>query len=664
MRNLVVALLPLLPVAIAISIPRNAGPSPGPADSFVIENDSLIITIRPSESGLDVLDKRSGTHWSTPPPHGRSDREPFRDVRASRRTISLSARCGGLDCSLTLTLPARGPVLAVEMEARDPSARFNGGFCLDALLPPTADASIAVADYCDGHLYPVTLPDFPSTWFGGDRLDMPWVGVCVGLDGPGYLAILETSDDSCVELIRTSLEGKECRLPRVGWLPSKGAFAYRRHMRLEFVPNGGYVALAKAYRAHARRQGLVVPLREKARKNPNVRRLYGAVDVWGDASAEFARAAKDAGVERMILHGRRRPEDLRVANDLGYLTSEYDNYTDILPVEPGKSPDSQHDYLPGAAVLLADGTRMKAWLTYDKKTQFMKRCPALWTSRARDVITGVLKEHPFLGRFIDVTTAEALYECYDPNHPLDRAAKRRCGEELLRTVREMGLVVGGEHGIWWAVPYLDYIEGMMSSYQFAWPAGHLIRPKSKDETFSGPYGTTTWERYARFGIGHEYRVPLWQLAFHDCIVSTWYWGDSNDFLMDAAPEYTVKKKLFNILYGTVPMLWADEQGSWRRNRELFLQAVQTICPVARAVAEAEMVEHRFLTPDRAVQQTRFSNGVVCIVNFGERTETVTIGRTSYVLPPNGFVASGKGFHAGRYVINGQPTLVLPERRSR
>ena len=48
---------------------------------------------------------------------------------------------------------------------------------------------------------------------------------------------------------------------------------------------------------------------------------------------------------------------MRRANALGYLTSDYDNYTDILPLEAGKTPDSSHDHLPGAAVQNADGSK-------------------------------------------------------------------------------------------------------------------------------------------------------------------------------------------------------------------------------------------------------------------------------------------------------------------
>jgi len=57
---------------------------------------------------------------------------------------------------------------------------------------------------------------------------------------------------------------------------------------------------------------------------------------------------------------------------------------------------------------------------------------------------------------------------------------------------------------------------------------------------------------------------------------------------------------------------------WREKRERFVQGYQAISPVARATGYSEMTDHRFLVPDRSVQQTRFANGVVVTVNFGEK----------------------------------------------
>ncbi len=420
------------------------------------------------------------------------------------------------------------------------------------------------------------------------------------------------------------------------------------------------MALAKAYRAYAKEKGLIVPFSEKLKKNPNLQRLFGAPDVWGDSTLRFAREARAAGVEKMLIHGRASPEDMKAINELGYLTSEYDNYTDILPIEAGKEADANHDLLPDHAALQANGERMKAWLTWDKKTQFMKRCPARWVPSAEQVIPRLLKTHPYLGRFIDVTTAEGLYECFDPKHPLTKAEKRQCGPALLGYVRSQGLVVGGEHGIWWGVPHLDYIEGMMSGGYYSWPAGHLIHPKSKDEEFTSPWGGKLgkWEAYEKWGLGHEGRAPLWELVFHDCVVSTWYWGDASDWLLQAAPETAARKDAFNILYGTIPLLWANGEGSWHKARDVFLRTYRNTCRLHEAVAGAEMVSHEFLTPDRAAQATRFSDGTRAVVNFGEKPYETELAGRKVVLPQNGFAVKGPKIEQSLVLADGKPVTTI------
>ena len=47
----------------------------------------------------------------------------------------------------------------------------------------------------------------------------------------------------------------------------------------------------------------------------------------------------------------------------------------------------------------------------------------------------------------------------------------------------------------------------------------------------------------------QYRLPLWELVYHDCVVAQWYWGDYNNKL----PSLWDKRDLFNVLYGTPPM---------------------------------------------------------------------------------------------------------------
>jgi len=227
-------------------------------------------------------------------------------------------------------------------------------------------------------------------------------------------------------------------------------------------------------------------------------------------------------------------------------------------------------------------------------------------------------------------------------------------------VRSLGLVMGGEHGIWWAVPHLDYCEGMMSGGFASWPAGHLIHPKTKDQDFTSPQGHKLgkWDAYAKWGIGCQYRAPLWELVFHDCIVTTWYWGDSSDFLLAAAPEITPAKDAYNLLYGTIPLLWANREGSWEKDREVFLRTYRNTCKFHEVIAGTEMLDHQFVTPDHAVQRTRFSDGTEVIVNFGEKNYAAQLAGKNYVLPQNGFAVKGPHIEQSLALVGSRPVVTI------
>jgi len=656
MRNTLIILLALLlaPLAALLAAGTEVAHD-GP--KWTIANGHIRVVFQADQRTLEVLDKASGYTWR----QAVSNRPASKEVKSIDdglvATVDYCTKGHAVPGTLTLTVPEGSADLRIEFDLADRATETDLIWPLDPVALDTKQAVLVVADYSDGHVYPVDMIPFPARWHDGGRLDLPFVGLCDLAQGQGCNLILETPDDAVVECKPVKVGDKELAAPRLGLLASKGMFGHPRTVLYRFTPKGGYVALAKAYRAYAQAHGLIVTLEEKAKANPNVRRLYGAVDVWGDAN--LAREAKDAGVERLLVHGKNRPENMKTANDLGFITSEYDNYTDIEPISDAHPLDSNHDVLPDHAVQLANSDRMKAWLTYDKKTQFMKRCPSFWVPSAEQVIPRVLEKSPFLGRFIDVTTAEGLYECYDPQHPLTREDKRHCGEKLLDFVRARKLVVGGEHGIWWGVPYLDYVEGMMSGGHAAWPAGHLIRPKNRDEKFAGPYGVSTWEGYDRFGIGHEYRVPLWELVFHDCVVSTWYWGDSSDFLIQMDPSNQDKKDAFNVLYGTMPMLWANREGGWRKDRERAVKTCRVTGKLNQIIAPTEMLSHDFMTPDRAVQRTTFADGTECVVNFGSDARDVTVGGRSYKLPQYGFAVKGPKIEQSLALEEGKPVLKLP-----
>jgi len=633
---------------------------------WAIENDQLSVVVHPSSGMITVRDKIAHFDWqqsSTITGGTVGSEKKFRRARQILNGITFETDLGDNNgkpntVDMTMTLADKGRDLIFTIEMADNQTKVGPMPFVDPFVLDTESGALAIADYSDGHLYPLSLQPFPVQDVAGGRLDMPWLGICDVKHGFGYAMILDTSDDAFVRFAGHKVDGIEYRSPQVIWMPRLGKFGNPRKITYHFVSKGGYVALAKAYREYAKKNGLLVTLEEKAKRNPNVRRLFGAPDVWGNPSLDFVKEAQFAGIDKMLIHGKFQPEEMRTISDKGFLTSNYDNYTDVLPVKDDQVVDSSHDKVPDHVVLNADGSRKTAWLTLDK-TQYMKRCPSFWLETAKKAIPNDLAKYPYLGRFIDVTTAEDLYECYDENHQLTRESKRNAGMALLSYVRSLDLVVGGEHGIWWGVPYLDYIEGMMSGGFTPWPAGHLVRPKSRKDVFAG--SNSTWADYEKYSVGYRYRVPLWELVFHDCVVSTWYWGDSSDYLLDAAPEVQSRKDAYNVLYGTIPLLWANDEGSWKKDKEAFLRSYRNTCKLHEELAGKEMLYHEYLTSDLTVQRTYWSDGTEITVNFGGHYRDVRLGNRNHSLPMNGFVVKGPNIEQSLEYINGNKVTIIRKR---
>ena len=168
------------------------------------------------------------------------------------------------------------------------------------------------------------------------------------------------------------------------------------------------------------------------------------------------------------------------------------------------------------------------------------------------------------------------------------------------------------------MPYVHYFEGMLSLGPYRVPDSGRDMQRIWDDVPP---------QVAKFQTGHFYRLPLWELVYHDCVVAQWYWGDYNNKL----PAVWDRRDLFNALYGTPPMFMFNRR-LWEQNKERFVKSYKAIAPVARATGYSEMLSHRWLTADHAVQQTQFANGTTVTVNFGLKPYTLADGTT---LPPLG-----------------------------
>lgn len=569
-------------------------------------NRAIEVAFHPADGTIALRDLRTGQVWPQRP----EKRYYVVDAKATPRGIQAKLLEPATVSELTVTFELDGekPELVVELSGKGPMSRVS--YPHPVVSPAKSWLIMPVNEGIGYPVDDVSLRPMRYHLYGGHGLCMAWYGV-TDLER-GLMMLVETPDDAAVNVPRH--EGRLHLAPE--WEPQRGEFGYTRRLRYVAFDRGGYVAMAKRHREHAKATGLFKTLEQKRRENPNVDLLVGAVNVWamGMDGVKLCPEMQQLGIKRILWSAGGKPEQLEKLNAMeGVLTSRYDIYQDCMdpanfPKLRGIHGDWTSEGWPKDVMIDAQGDWIRGWRVDGKQGEpyhCAVLCDLLAPDYARRRIPAELKTKPYRCRFIDTTTASPWRECYAPAHPLTRSESKRWKMELLDVVsREFKLVTGCETGHEASVPYLHYFEGMLSLGPY--------RIKDAGRRTSDVIDEVP-EQVARFQTGHYYRLPLWELVYHDCTVAQWYWGDYNNKL----PKVWDRRDLWNALYGTPPMFLFVRK-TWEANRQRFAQSYQVAAPVARATGYSEMLSHAWLNEDHSVQQTRFANGVVVTVNFGDQ----------------------------------------------
>lgn len=617
---------------------RLAGATQSGEGLWVFENATLRVSVNGTDAAWTVLDKRCGRVWRQA-----ADTNAVRNVSVAPLkapllgTESVLTYTKGTNApqSLTMrvTLPPKGADVACEISG-DVGMMFNE-LSLPAPLVLDEPEGVLVIPQNAGLLFGVGELEWDGKALGG-FYSMPWFGGADLASGQGYIAIFDTWDDAGFRGKKVCGVSRDVLSAQPYFLPQKGALGYPRRLLYHFSDRGGYVALAKRYRAYAKTRGLVKTLEEKRGERPAIDRLVGAVNIYCD-HFQNVEELKRLGVERAMISGFSK-DNVRKINELGYLSSHYDIYTDLYA---SNSPAAKWERcegfdFPKDVIKKADGSNQTGWCPFtDKKTGIKHPSYVIcWTCGLRTLkgkMPKRLAESPFTAYFLDCVTATGLYECYDPAHPLTRTTDRETRvRQLDYLTGELGLVAGSEQGRDWAVPVADYFEGVMSTTAF------FANPK---EIHAMPFETLSpdpgFARYEEYGFNPWRRVPLFQLVYGDCCETTWRWGDNSHRM----PHLWWKKDLLAMVHAAMPtwVLWKPQQELFNSQMERFKACYDNVCRWRRAVGYSEMVNHERLTRDGLVQRSTFANGASVTVNFSDEQRTVKDG---VVLPPHSYLIAG------------------------
>lgn len=605
-----------------------------------MENENLSVTVRPKEMTFDITDKRTGRRWNLG--DGKPQYLIFSAEQESDHSITLGLIDLGDHAVYQSTVTLEESHLHFTLEGEDSEALFWGL----RHWPPTVrsnlnDGRIIFADRSSG-----TLIGQRDAYYAGRELtiygntqavDMPFVGLFDMQSGDGVMLLAETPTDGHFVLGQSS-DGMIW--PRIRWRQSMDTFRYTREFSYRFSPGDGYVGIANMYREHAAEMGRLKTLREKAAITPHLDDLMGGALIWGSTDVnDFIDQARTRGILRAGIgnatHGLRdRENGLRRLNEMGYITFEYDSFSDIVDGPTGM----QSDDVDETAYHARPGLGPKGGWVNPDGSRYSERSSAYALRAIKSYVPRHIERYGFNGRFIDVSMAIDLQEDWHPNHTFDRRQDMEYKREAFAWFRSLNLVMGTEHGNDWGMDLVDFTEGAAGSplhweRQGNWWSGGLTRPESADVYLP---------EWLKYGNGYHTSIPLWQLVYQDCVISSWYWGDTPGIHYHAAPWISDRKDLFTILYGSMTLLWRDNLGyDWNENRDRFMQTYHDTAHLHGAVAYSRMLDHQFLSEDKAVQKTIFDNGTIVTVNFGEEPRLhKTPSGDEVVLAPIGYWVEG------------------------
>lgn len=465
-------------------------------------------------------------------------------------------------------------------------------------------------------------------------LSMPWMGVTDFDFKTGYMAVVDTPDDSEIWVKRyddlISFEPI--------WISQKEKFGYNRKIIYHFFDEGGYVAQCKKYRDYVWAKLTVPPtLREKQKRFPALEKMAGAVHiyVWDDArEVSFARELKEAGIGKaFILWNPNHPPYPEAGYDnrlkeLGYLSGVYELLRDVHlrdtvgQIDPANRSGTWLNRFryPGLfhkiALVEKGGTLHHSGFGYDINPKtILSLISDIRTDREMDV-------YPHESFFLDGFLASGIFEDYGSENPLTRTEYKEAVIEMNKYFEEKyNAIVGVEWGADYGVPTSAYAHGMTTLHHMLYSSPYRNKENSihymgewdnpsRPSIMVGEYVAD--EHYLKWAINEQIRVPLYQLVYHDAIATTWRWDDASHHM----PEIWWKKDLFDILYGTTPV-WSIDRPRWEKFKNTFIESYNNVCPWLGEIAYDELVSHRFVTDDHKVQESVFSSGKKVIVNFGD-----------------------------------------------
>ena len=350
-------------------------------------------------------------------------------------------------------------------------------------------------------------------------------------------------------------------------------------------------------------------------------------DEWGDGlSVKLLERFAKNGLDRLWLgadswqDGFRHPVAVAKAKELGYLVGPYDSYHSIHhPDEENTWETAQFDLslYESGGIVKKDGRESKGF-----KQKGYHLSPLVAQPYVEDRVNGIVAQMPadFNSWFIDCDAYGELFDDYSPSHPatqLDDMNARLARMAWIRDTHDM--VIGSEGGSAYAAATIHFAHGMMS------PVIGWSDPDMKDKN-SPYYIGGYWppeapaihvkqvplkERYFYIYYDPRFRLPLYQIVFHDSVVTTHHWGYSSLKFKNAIETVALLELLYN-----VPPLYHLNTARFSKHKNWIKRHYAFFSPLHRQIGGKPMTDFEWLSSDKQVQRTEFGDTVEIFANFG------------------------------------------------
>jgi len=444
---------------------------------------------------------------------------------------------------------------------------------------------------------------------------MSWWGFQKGKSA--MMTIVETPNDAAYQFQHPA-GGPTVIGPR--WRASLGRFGYPRTARMCFVAEGNYVDLAKRYRRYAMDTGLFVSLKEKIARTPAVKDLIGtpltrvsilknlspgssrydqknpeknySLTTFDERGRQF-RELKAKGVDRLHVcltgwphlgYDRQHPDELppppqaggwegfkhlaETCRELGYLLTLHDQYRDYYIDAPSYDPQfAIHEEDTVSPPQAFPGTRFGDWK--EGHLPFMRHWDGGTQTflNSRLMLGHLVKNYQLLfdhgikpqGSYLDVFGYVPPDEDFNPEHPTTRTDSINARAACYNWTRHNLGIVGTEAACDWTIPYADISSPL------------------------GPAKAVT--------------VPLFNLVYHDAIITPYRTGDLQNILS-------------GLLNGGLPQV-GDLKGEMEKSAALIRQ----MSALHERVALLEMTNHEFLDKNYRQERATFADGTTISLDW-------------------------------------------------